>query len=96
MINIRDTEIQTLDGDMVIIPNNRVFENPIINMSTARLRRRTVEIGLGYEEDVDRAIEIFRQSPFKLWKGLKREPAPMINAMRMGESNLSSDGLLLG
>ena len=87
MINIRDTEIQTLDGDMVIIPNNRVFENPIINMSTARLKRRTVEIRLGYEEDVDRAMEIFLKVIQDV-EGVETEPTPMINAMRMDESTL--------
>jgi len=30
-INIRDTVIETLDGELVIIPNQDVFENPILN-----------------------------------------------------------------
>ena len=85
MINIRDTEVQTLDGDIVIIPNNRVFENPIINMSTARLRRRTVEIGLGYEEDVDRAMAVFLKA-IQSVDGVESDPAPMINAMRMDDA----------
>lgn len=88
MINIRDTEIQTLDGDMVIIPNNKVFENPIMNLSTARLRRRTVAIGLGYEEDVDRAMEIFLQV-IQSVEGVESDPAPMIQAMSMDESALT-------
>lgn len=87
MINIRDTEIQTLDGDLVIIPNNRVFEDPIINMSTSRLRRRTVEIGLGYEEDVDRAMDIFLKA-IQSVDGVESDPAPMINAMRMDDTTL--------
>ncbi len=87
MINIRDTEVQTLDGDIVIIPNNRVFENPIINMSTSRLRRRTVEIGLGYEEDVDRAMDIFLKA-IQSVDGVEADPAPMINAMRMEDTVL--------
>lgn len=88
MINIRDTEIETLDGDMVIIPNNLVFENPIINLSTSRLRRRTIQIGLGYEEDVDRAIEIFLEA-IQAVDGVEAEPAPMIEALRMDPSALA-------
>jgi small conductance mechanosensitive channel len=88
MINIRDTEIQSLDGDLVIIPNNKVFENPIINMSTARLRRRTVRIGLGYEEDVDRAMDIFLGA-IQAVSGVESEPAPMIQAMSMDDATLS-------
>jgi small conductance mechanosensitive channel len=88
MINIRDTEIQTLDGDLVIIPNNRVFENPIINLSASRLRRRMVQIRLGYEEDVDRAMDIFLGA-IQAVSGVEIEPAPMIQAMSMDDSNLS-------
>jgi small-conductance mechanosensitive channel len=88
MINIRDTEIETLDGDMVIIPNNKVFENPIINLSTSRLRRRTIRIGLGYEEDVDRAMGIFLQA-IQSVAGVEPDPAPMIQAMSMDESALA-------
>jgi len=88
MINIRDTEIKTLDGDIVIIPNNRVFENPIINMSTERLRRRVVEIGLGYEEDVDHAMKVFLEA-IQSVEGVEADPAPMINAMRMDDTAMN-------
>ena len=88
MINIRDTEIQTLDGDLVIIPNNKVFENAIINSSASRLRRRTVAIGLGYDEDVDRAMEIFLEA-IRGVEGVEAEPMPMIQAMSMDDSTLS-------
>lgn len=88
MINIRDTEIQTFDGDLVIIPNNQVFENPIINRSAERLKRRTVAIGLGYEEDVDRAVDIFLGA-IQAVNGVESEPAPMIQAMSMDDSAFS-------
>jgi small-conductance mechanosensitive channel len=88
MINIRDTEIQTLDGDVVIIPNNQVVENPIINLTTSRLRRRSIGIGLGYEEDVDRTIEVFLAA-IKAVEGVEAEPEPMIQVMNLGETALS-------
>jgi small conductance mechanosensitive channel len=87
MINIRDTEIQTLDGDLVIIPNNKVFENPIINRSASRLKRRTVAIGLGYEEDVDRAMDIFLGA-IQAVVGVESDPTPMIQVMSMDDSTL--------
>jgi len=88
MINIRDTEILTLDGDVVIIPNNQVVENPIINLTTSRLRRRSIGIGLGYEEDVDRAIEVFLAA-IKAVEGVEAEPEPMIQVMNLGNTALS-------
>ncbi len=88
MINIRDTEIVTLDGDVVIIPNNRVIENPIINLSSGQFRRRTVAIGLGYEEDVERAMEIFLEAVRNV-AGVETEPEPMIQVMSMDDSDLA-------
>ncbi len=58
-INIRDTVLKTYDGELVIIPNQEVFENPIVNYTHTKLRRQSVRIGLGYEENSDRAIDIF-------------------------------------
>jgi small conductance mechanosensitive channel len=88
MINIRDTEIQSLEGDLVIIPNYKVLENPIVNVSAGRLRRRSLVIGLGYEEDVDRAIAVFQEA-IESVAGVEAEPAPMIQVLEMGESALS-------
>jgi small-conductance mechanosensitive channel len=87
MINIRDTEIQTLDGDLVIIPNKAVFENPIVNRSAERLKRRTVAIGLAYEEDVDRAVDVFLGA-IQAVNGVESEPEPTIQAMSMDDSTL--------
>jgi small conductance mechanosensitive channel len=88
MINIRDTEVETLDGDFMFIPNNKITENPIINATTARLRRRSVAIRLGYKEDVDHAMQIFLEA-IQAVAGVEADPAPMIQAMSMGESALS-------
>lgn len=87
-INIRDIEIETLDGDMVIIPNNSVFENPIVNMSLLQFRRRTVMIGLGYEEDADRAMDIFLEA-IRSVEGVVDDPAPMIQVVSMDDSVLT-------
>lgn len=87
-INIRDTEIESLDGDLIIIPNMAVFENPITNMSVLQYRRRTVMIGLGYEEDADRAMEIF-MAAIRSVDGVVDDPAPMIQAVAMDDSVLT-------
>jgi small conductance mechanosensitive channel len=86
-INIRDTEIETLDGELVIIPNRDVFENPIINYTHSSLRRRTVTIGLGYEEDVDQAVEIFLKAISGV-DGVESTPRPSIIAQELGDSAL--------
>jgi len=78
-INVRDTVIETLDGELVVIPNREVFENPIVNYTHTRIRRRTVMIGLGYDENLDRAILIFLDAINSV-PGVESDPAPTIRA----------------
>jgi len=86
-INIRDTVIETLSGELVIIPNQDVFESPILNYTRTRYRRDSVMIGLGYDEDVNRAYEVF-MGAIKAVEGVEEEPAPNIRAKELGDSTL--------
>lgn len=44
-INLRDTTIRTFQGQMVIIPNKDVFQNPIENYTLLGKRRFDLSIG---------------------------------------------------
>ncbi len=51
-INLRDTVIRTYQGQMVIIPNKEVFQNPIENYTLLGKRRMDLEIGVSYGDDL--------------------------------------------
>ncbi|MGD2144744.1 MAG: mechanosensitive ion channel family protein [Anaerolineae bacterium] len=87
-ITTRDTVIKTRDGVMEIIPNLDVYTNPIVNYSELPLRRRTVAIGLGYGEDVDRAKQVFLDV-IRGIEGVEERPAPEILTEELGDSALS-------
>ncbi|HBH13861.1 MAG TPA: hypothetical protein DDX29_12245 [Clostridiales bacterium] len=91
-INVRDTVVETLDGEIVIIPNQKVFENPITNYTHSRLRRRTIVIGLGYEEDVARATQIFLDVIENV-PGVESQPEPTIRAKELGDSALTLEAI---
>jgi len=84
-ITTRDTVIKTWDGEMVIISNTDVFNNPIINYTLLPLCRRTVRIGLGYGEDVEKAKEIFIAAIQDI-EGVLEDPAPTLLAEELGDS----------
>ncbi len=86
-ITIRDTVLKTWDGEMVILPNIEVFGNAIINYSGLPLRRRTVYIGLGYDEDVGRASSVFLEAIRRV-DGVVEDPAPELLAEELGDSAL--------
>ena len=76
-VNTRDTVIRTRDGEHVIVPNIRVFENPITNYTRSQHRMRTVKIGLEREQDRARTmaqlLETIRGVP-----GVLETPAPTV------------------
>jgi len=86
-INIRDTVLKTYDGETVIIPNQEVFENPIVNYTHTKLRRQQVTIGLGYEEDSDKAQNIFLKVVQGV-EGVEQDPVPSIYVSELGNSAL--------
>lgn len=51
-VNLRDTVIMTFQGQMVIIPNKEVLQNPIENFSLSGKRRMDLTVGISYGEDL--------------------------------------------
>lgn len=52
-VQLRWTELRTPEGQLVLIPNRQVFENPILNYSTSGRRRVDLPVGVSYDDDLD-------------------------------------------
>ncbi len=87
-VNSRDTVLKAYDGEVVIVPNLDVYTSPIVNYTHLPLMRRTVQIGLGYGEDVDQATQVFLAA-IQGVEGVLDEPRVAIHAMELGDSALS-------
>jgi len=61
-INLRDTKVRTLDNNMVIIPNNSISNNPYKNYSLTKDLRVIVEVGVGYESDLEKVREVTKDA----------------------------------
>ena len=57
-INLRDSVIKTFQGQMVIIPNKDLLQNPIENYSLMGKRRMDLTVGVSYGEDLERVRDI--------------------------------------
>jgi small conductance mechanosensitive channel len=57
-VNLRDTVLQTFQGQMVIIPNKEVFQNPIENFSLLGKRRMDLTVGVSYGEDLQKVKDV--------------------------------------
>ncbi len=57
-INLRDTVLRTFQGQLVIVPNKEVFQNPIENYSLLGKRRVDLTVGVSYGENLRRVHQI--------------------------------------
>jgi len=61
-ITIRYTTIRTLDLRQVVIPNMELITNPIKTYSSEEVIKFNTLIPVSYDEDLDKAMEIMRES----------------------------------
>ena len=87
-IHILSTIIRTYDGLYVRIPNEIVFTSAITNYVAHVARRFEYVIGIRYEDDAEKAIEIINKileaHPFVL-----KNPAPQIFVENLGDSSVN-------
>jgi small conductance mechanosensitive channel len=57
-INLRDTVMETFQGQTVIIPNKEVFQNPLENYTILQKRRFDLRIGVSYGDDLEKVKQI--------------------------------------
>jgi len=84
-VDLRATEMQTLDGRIVIIPNADVFTNPIINFSRARSRRLELNLGVAYDSD-PALVRRTALEALAAVQGMLAEPAPQVVFNKFGSS----------
>jgi len=57
-ITLRTIDIRQVTGELVLLPNKMVFENPLTNYSVHGTRRIDLEVGISYGEDLERVQQI--------------------------------------
>jgi small conductance mechanosensitive channel len=87
-INLRDTTIRTFQGEMVIIPNKEVFQNPIENYSLLGKRRFDLSVGISYGEDLEKVMEITLNA-VKGIEGLSEDDETTMFYNEFGDSSIN-------
>ena len=57
-IDLRSTTLRTPEGQLVLIPNRLVFENPMVNFTGTRRRRVDLDVGIAYGDDLAKARDV--------------------------------------
>ncbi len=87
-IQIFTTTLRTPDNKAIIVPNAKITGDNIINWTCNGTRRIDLSIGIGYEEDIDKARQIMREVLAKDPRILV-DPPPQIALMELGESSVN-------
>lgn len=72
-INLRNTEVTTFQGQVVLIPNRKVFENPITNYTKSGIRRIDLEVGVSYGDDLEKVQKVTTETIEKIPEVLKEK-----------------------
>lgn len=86
-VDFRATEIRTLDGKIVMIPNSDVYSHPITNFSRETNRRLDLTIGVGCDTDLELARNTALKAIVNI-KGLLVDPAPKLAFHNFGDSSI--------
>ncbi|QNS01645.1 MAG: small-conductance mechanosensitive channel MscS [Buchnera aphidicola (Pentalonia nigronervosa)] len=60
-IHIFYTMLRTLDGKIVVVPNNKIISGNIINYSREPARRNEFIISVSYDSDIDLVIKVLKK-----------------------------------
>ena len=88
-INLRTSQIKTLDGVYMVIPNSKIVNEKVINWSANnKISRFDVQVGVAYGSDVEKVKNILLQCAAENPK-LSKSPEPQVFFNDFGDSALS-------
>ncbi|MEQ8848317.1 mechanosensitive ion channel [Botrimarina sp.] len=61
-ITVRMTLVRRTNGELVAVPNAKLFKEPVVVRTSRDIRRMTVPAGVAYEADADRARGVIRRA----------------------------------
>jgi small conductance mechanosensitive channel len=83
-ISLRTTEVRTLDGRHVLIPNGDVLTSPIENFTKPESRRLEIIVGISADSDLDHVARSALEAIQPI-VGLLEDPAPIVVFKNFGD-----------
>ena len=87
-MSLVNTTIRTFDNQSLIIPNNKIWQDVITNVTDQKERRVDMTFGVSYDEDIDRVekllLEILNADDRVL-----EDPEPLVKVGSFGDSSVN-------
>lgn len=87
-VSLRATEMETLDGQNVLLPNALVYTSPLYNFSRSPLTRISVDVGVAYDSDLDEVRRVTLAAIADL-SAVLADPAPFVIFHTFGDSTIN-------
>lgn len=87
-IGLFTTEMHTFDNIGISMPNSKVWGAEIQNLSKFETRRVDMEFGIGYGDNMDKAIDIIKHI-LEEDERVMKEPEPLVVISGLGDSSVN-------
>ncbi|HII80858.1 MAG TPA: mechanosensitive ion channel family protein [Methanosarcina sp.] len=87
-VGIMSTELLTPDNQLITIPNQLFWGSSIVNMTRMPTRRTSIDVGISYSSDVEKAIKI----ALDLMRGhplILQDPEPSVVTTELANSSIN-------
>tara|TARA_X000000368_G_scaffold132894_1_gene104294 strand:- start:19569 stop:20408 length:840 start_codon:yes stop_codon:yes gene_type:complete len=86
-VSLFTTELTTPDNVQIVTPNSDIWGTAIKNFSHHATRRVQLIVGIGYGDDMDKAIEVIK-GVISAEERIHAEPAPFVAVSNLGDSSV--------
>jgi small conductance mechanosensitive channel len=87
-MSLVNTTFKTIDNQVLVVPNNLIWQSVITNVTAQRLRRVDLVFSVAYSDDVEK-VERILQEVVDEHELILSEPEPMIKLHELGESSVN-------
>jgi small-conductance mechanosensitive channel len=87
-VGIMATELLTPDNQFITIPNKLVWGSPIINATRMPTRRVSVDVGISYDSDLNKALQV-AMDLMKSHSLVLADPAPAVVTTELADSSVN-------
>ena len=82
------TELITIDGMYILIPNSAIFGSPVKNYSRNPLRRADITFGIAYGDSLELAIGVMKKLMDE-HSGILKDPAPEVLVAELADNSVN-------
>lgn len=84
-IRLRATKVETYDNELLTVPNDKITNEVVKNLSARDQRRFDLTFGIGYEDDIENAKYLIHSTVSDV-EGVLDDPDPTVHIENLGDT----------